>query len=271
MKVVKLVLLAGITGTLTSISVFAVPLDITLTGGTVSHDWGTGFPIFAYGTYQFEDVIDFSQPAVINVAGVNSINVTWNAPAGYMYVVNPPPAAIGTLGLQFQIAYGVGGQVSSLGSITASSLSAHTIYGNPSWGYYYNLVPFIDPQVPALLIGAGAEDAPDTAPFAFNSITVSLDFSKTGKSTPYESTELEPYNAYEVNNYGLLGGLFVQFPSTYQGPPDPGQLLTLQPLPTASTSDGSPTFGLAGLGFAGLLLLRRRLLPVAKFPDVAQA
>ena len=31
-------------------------------------------------------------PASINVAGVNSISVTWNAPAGYMYVVTPPPA-----------------------------------------------------------------------------------------------------------------------------------------------------------------------------------
>lgn len=262
MKVVKLVLLAGITGTLTSISVFAVPLNITFTGNGVVHDWGGGYTMYVgnpdVATLQFADLADFNGPPAINLAGVNSINVTWAAPAGYMYVVNPPPADIGSLGLEFEVAYGAGGQASSLGSVTALNISANTVYGKPSFQGGENLPPpFYDPQVPGLIVEAFARDESGTTPFAFTSVTLSLDFSKTGRNITLEANDNEP----PLDDSTGLFGLLVYPGSTYNGPPDPGQLLTLEPLQTASTPDDSPTFGLAGLGFAGLLLLGRRLLP----------
>ena len=258
MAMVKMALLAGITGTLTSISVFAIPLDITVAGGTVSHDWGENFtmnPAINETALQYADLADFNQPSTINLGGVNSINVTWNAPAGYMYVVNPPPADIGTLFLYLGVSYGVGGQSSSLGSITGSSTSVNTVYGNPSFAGLEFLGLSDDPDVPGIVVEANTEEAPGSAPFAFTGVTVSTDFSKTGRSKTLEANANDP----PLYNYVGLFGVLVLYSSPYKGPPDPGQLLTLQPLPTGTTPDDCSTLSLAGLGFAGLVLFRRKL------------
>lgn len=206
-------------------------------------------------TLQFADVADFNGPSAINLAGVNSINVTWAAPAGYMYVVNPPPADIGSLGLEFEVAYGSGGQAASLGLLTAFGASVKTVYGNPSFtGSDYLTPSFPDPQVPGIVIEANAEDDAGTAPFAFTSVTVSLDFGGTGRNRTLGENDNEPPLYDSTGLFGLL----LPYGSSYSGPPDPGQLLTLEPLPSGAAPDMSSTLGLAGLGFGGLLFFGRR-------------
>src|SRR5450432_3067710 len=57
-------------------------------------------------------------PHSVDITGINSIQVTWNAPSGYVYVVNPPPLALGALSLVFYLEYGGN---SSLGRVSSST------------------------------------------------------------------------------------------------------------------------------------------------------
>lgn len=251
MKMVKMVLLAGISGTLTSVSVFATPLDITLTGGSPYVEWGPGS---VYGNdVQYEDVIPGSEPGQINLAGVNSIQVTWQAPAGYMYVYTPAPADVAPLTLQFEVAYGPEFSSSSLGSVTSQSMSVNTVYGSSPVGG--PIITTASNPDGALVIGARGQVGTGD-PFAFTSLTILANFSGTGSGT----LDLDPYD--QISGYfGVLYGL--PFVNEYSGSAsDPGPLLTLEPLPTASTPDNSSTLSLAGIGFAGLFLFGRRRLAV---------
>jgi VPDSG-CTERM motif len=265
MKNINVIFLAGLAGTFSSISVFAVPLDVTLIGGVPTHYWGGGVDLGLGAEWQDEDLVNVtsqSQP-VINLAGVNSIQVTWQAPAGYMYVVNAPPSDVGNLNLQFEASYGFAGQASSLGSLTSSGFSINTIYGtSPLVGNAGLNNNTIEGGVgyPALDFLASTVVSSSTKPFAFNSLTITADFSGTGASgTTLDKTDWNQISGF----FGVLYGIQVFYGAPYDGPPDPGQLLTLEPLPAGgSVPDVSPTLSLAGLGFAGLLLLRRKLPPV---------
>lgn len=258
MKVVKVVLLAGITGTLTSMSVFAVPLDMTFTGGAVTHSYGPFGPPPNQITY-FDDSAAYtseSPGSTINLNGVTSINVTWNAPAGYMYVVNPPPSDIGGLNLYLAVQYS--GPLSSLGSVTSPSLSVATVFGTSP--FTTATTPLGQPVIlygPGNLMTISAEGIvnPGDKPFAFTSVTVSANFSGTGADVTLDQ-DLDNFP-----QFAALSGTFGQVGE--QMPPDPGQLLTLEPLPSGSAPDGCPTAALAGLGFAGLSLFGRKLSPVA--------
>ena len=88
MKTVKMLLVAGMFATLTSVSAVAVPFDITFTGGTPLRYWGTGWA--AEGDLQFKDIVNVTsqsrEEGVIHLAGINSILVTWDASVGYVYV-----------------------------------------------------------------------------------------------------------------------------------------------------------------------------------------
>ncbi|HEY1787055.1 MAG TPA: hypothetical protein VGJ73_02820 [Verrucomicrobiae bacterium] len=243
MRVFKMVLLAGI-GTLTSASTFAVPLDITWIGGTPS--FLSISPQLNPGFQDFIPIENLGQVAEINPAGVNSINMTWNAPSGYMYVVNPVPRGFDFSGLSFEAIYGNSGQASSLGSITASSLSVHTIYGTSplSGGASLNF------GVLNFVASAGSGTA--FGPFAFNSITISADFSGMGTSQRLGIEFPDPVGF----PFGVLYGGFAigSGPDIFRTGVELDSLLTLEPLPTGTTPDNSSTLGLAGFGFVGLLL-----------------
>ena len=262
----KMVLLVGISVSLTSISVFAVPLNVTFTGAAPAHFWGDGVAV--QGDAQYEDIANVASQSPangeLNLAGVTSINVTWNAPAGYMYVLTPPPAGLlvnGALNLQLETSYGFSSPAQfsladSLGHVTSQSISVNTIYGTSPFSEGVSVGGTAGLPV-ALNVVAGATINANTQPFAFNSITVSAEFSGTGAAgTLDESGNWDGIADY----FAVLFGLPHVLGTPFNGPADPGQLLTLEPLPTASTPDDSPTLTLAGLGFAGLLLVGRRLL-----------
>lgn len=255
MKAVKMFFLTGLWALFASASTFAVPLNITFTGGEPQFDFG-------YSVYLNPGFIDYAlvanaaQTSSINLAGANSINMTWQAPAGYMYVVNPPPAGLAGGGdaLYFEADYGSAGQAASLGSITASSLSVHTIYGtSPLRG------EVLLNNSTALYFGAIGSMTPNSAPFAISSITISAAFSGTGIDTTLERTANDQQSLW----FATLTGDFPLGPPGPDGdinpivPPGIGPMLTLEPLPSGSAPDAVSALPLAGLGFAGLLLIGR--------------
>jgi hypothetical protein len=217
------------------ISTLAVPLDIDLTGGT---------PV--------DDAINGSAPASINIDGVNSIQVTWNAPAGYMYVVNPPPTDDGNMFLVFELDYGVIPQTTSLGSVTSSGISVNTIFGTSPLGGgvgLNNTLSLEGTSYASLILEASATITPNTAPFGFTSITATGNFSGTGSDITLGRNELSsPQQSY-------FGYFFFDGPEVT----DPGPLLTLELLPTGSVPDAPSTFFLAGMSFAGFWLCGRKL------------
>lgn len=249
----KLVCLAGLSGMVASLSSSASPLNITFTGGVPALYWGFSLS----DDPGFQDVIPASgAPASsINLAGVNSITMTWSAPAGYMYVVNPPPAAVqNSSGELYLVAeYGSPGQASSLGSIIGTSWSVHTIYGTSPLAASV----IMNASGPALYFGASGGISSSSAPFAFTSLSISANFSGTGTAQTLQRS------AYDGTTGGDLFGIYVgEFavngPGTYDIPPDPGSLITLEPLPTGNTPDKSSTLGLAAFGFGSLLLFGRK-------------
>jgi hypothetical protein len=233
MKMIKSFLLAGICGAL-PISIRAVPLDITLTGTAPVNDTISGA----------------SEPASINIDGVTSIQVTWNAPAGYMYVVNPPPADDGNAFLAFESDYGLIPQTVSLGSVTASSVSVNTVFGTSPLGGGVALNNDLNLEGEAnyasLITGATATITPTTAPFGFTSITITGDFSGTGADVTLGRSDF--------SNSGPFGVLLFEGPEVT----DPGSLLTLEPL-GGSVPDAPSTVFLAGMSFAGFWLCGRKL------------
>ncbi|HSY43267.1 MAG TPA: hypothetical protein VK811_05110 [Candidatus Acidoferrum sp.] len=200
-------------------------------------------------------------PQAINLAGVNSITVTWNAPAGYMYVVDPPPAGVveNEAALIFEAEYGSPGQASSLGSITASSFSINTVYGTAPLGAQ---VLTSSPEV-GLSFGVSGTVSASSAPFAFTSMTISADFSGIGASTLSPTGDGPPAAGLFAEYTGdfEIDGVAPDGTVLYDVPPDPGQLLTLEPLPTGSVPDAPSTVILAGLSFAGFWLCGRKLSP----------
>lgn len=265
MKIAGLVALAGM---LTTASTLAVPLDITFNLGAPAHEWGSGS--VGFFSYQYDDTASIANQTpsdgVLNLAGVNSINVTWNAPAGYMFVVKPPPADIGALTLELETSYGygltsAGSLVASLGNITSQSLSVHTIYGSSPLSGGVNLSTFSGDR-PALNVLAQATINPGSAPFAFNSITVSADFSGRGAHGSLD----ESGNWDGIADYGaVLFGVnnFSQYGIPYTGPGDPGQLFTLEPISDnggGDVPDNTSTLSLAGIGFVGLVLVGRKFV-----------
>lgn len=226
--------LAVAVGGLFPLSALAIPLDISFTGGTPEGN-----------------TISASEPASLNIDGVNSIQVTWNAPAGYMYVVSPPPAGDANMFLAFELDYGLIPQTTSLGSVTASSVSVNTIFGISPLGGGAGLNNDLTLEgygYPSLLLGSTATITPNTAAFGFTSITVSADFSGTGADIPLGR------NTFFANS-APFGLLFSEGPDVS----DPGELLTLEPLPGGSVPDAPSTFILAGMSFAGFWLCRRKL------------
>jgi hypothetical protein len=249
MKMAKMISLIGSFAVVTSGSVRAGPLNIAWNGGTPML---LGYsPQLDLGFQDFISLANVGQVAAINLAGVNSINMTWAAPAGYMYAVEPVPAGFNSTGLSFEAIYGNSGQASSLGSITASSLSVHTVYGtSPLTGgaiLNHGVLNFV----------ASAGSGSDFAPFAFTSITISADFSGLGTSQTLGIDDPVADSAYP---FGILygdGGL-----SIISGNPGLASLLTLEPLPSGSVPDDSCTLALAGFGFAGLILVGRKRVAV---------
>lgn len=260
MRAVKMAILAGAFGTLTSISTFAVPLDITLTGGSPSENYGESL-LLDPGFQNVALVANQSQVSSINLAGVNSMSVTWAAPAGYMYVINPPPAGLAGNGdsIWFQAQYGNPGQASSLGSITSSSFSIHSVYGTSPFAPFAAGAEISNTSQngPALTFGVFGGMSPSSEPFAFTSLTISAAFSGTGSDTTLNKTASDIYAEF----FGSLTADFEKNglgPNSYYIPPDPGLLFNLEPLPSGSAPDASSTLSLAGLGFAGLFFVGRK-------------
>lgn len=261
MKTIKAVLLTAALAPMTSISILATPLDITITGTAPQHDWGDGSPISG-ADYQYEDLIpqNNTTPSSINLAGVNSITVTWNAPAGYMYVVTPPPGSFSELSLDFAIQYGQPGQARDLVPMGVPDLLENMVYGSPGVrGVQINggmITGRAGSGNPAgLSAGFNIAVIPGSQPFAFTSLGVTADF--TGSAVGIlESND----NGQGVAQFfAAYFGLQTTYGASYTGPGDPGQLLTLEPIPNGSVPDKSSTLTLAGLGIGGLILCRRKM------------
>ena len=260
MNIIKLLSFVTAAVVLPFISVFATPLDVSITGTTPpQHNWGTGYDV-NFTDFQDEDIIQQGAGSVspINLDRVNSMQVTWNAPAGYMYVVNPPPADFqnNSLTLAFCLQYGKAGEASSLGSVTASSVFMNLVYGNPAL-YGGATINNNLPYESALALHAGVNVTPQTGAFAFTSVTVDATFSGTGA----RGTMLYPNYLGDSPSafFGILYGIQTIYGAPYNGPPDPGQLFSLEPLSTDPVPDVSSTLNLAAWSGLGLLLLRRKL------------
>lgn len=114
----------------------------------------------------------------------------------------------------------------------------------------------------ALAFTASGSMNPNSAPFAFTGISITEDFSGTGEARTLDQTGLGP----PAVGFGVLTGDFAvngNGPNgvTFDILPDPGQLLTLEPLSNGSNGsvpDDSPTLVLAGFGLAGLLFVGRK-------------
>lgn len=233
----------------------AVPLDVTFIGGTPGQQWGESVNLDP-GFQDDIPVVNSGQTSSLNLAGVNTINLTWAAPAGYMYVVNPPPAGIVGNGdeLFFQVAYGTFGQASSLGALSALNLSVNTVNGNAPWSPQ---VIFNPADGTGLYFAANGGMSAGSEPFAFTSLTISAGFNGTGADITLDQKASDEQE-------GMFGGLTGDFekdgigPFDYYVPPDPGPLITLEPLPSGSAPDVSSTLTLAGLGFSGLLFMGRK-------------
>lgn len=258
---IKVVLLTAALAPITSITLLATPVDVSFTGGAPQHYWGTG-DSFGGEDLQYEDLImPVNGGSAVDLSGANSIQVTWNAPAGYMYVVNPPPAditAIGPLTLAFTVQYGSPGQASSLGSVTAASIAMNLVYGSSPLGPNVSVYNSLPPDAAGLTIGAAGNIASGSSAFAFRSITVNATFSGTGAAGTV--LQANDFGDTTAGYFGVLIGLPTIFASdNWRGPGDPGQLLTLEPIPGGSVPDQSSTLALAGFGLGGLMLFRRKL------------
>jgi hypothetical protein len=252
MKAVKMIFLVGSFTVVTLGSIRAVPLDITYTGAGAGNYWGGS----AYNDPGFLDSIPLVNYAPsINLAGVNSITMTWAAPAGYMYAVTPPP----TIGGTFYFFAGYTGQASSLGSMTVSSFSINTVYGTAPLGGEAGLVSS-DPNDWELYFEAIGSTRPGSAPFAFTSLTISADFSGTGADTTLDRTVPNSEIYFPGNFMGIFTGDFPLIGPglNYEILPDPGPQLTLEPLPSGAAPDTASTLTLAGIGFTGLLVAGRK-------------
>lgn len=250
-------------GTIIAISIrgFASTLDISLTADAPPvHHWPGDVSLYETSDFQFEDQISqvgtIGWQPTINLAGINSISVTWNAPAGEMYVVNPPPANIGNLTLAFELQYGNVGDAASLGNVTSSSLAMNTVYGNPT----LNGGAGIDNDIhhssiaPGLDLRADTTVTPGSSSFAFTSITLNANFDGTNPSGILGANDFGQTPAYF---FGILFGIEANS-ETYNGSGDPGQLLTEEPLQNqSSVPDKSSSMFLGMMGIAALSLCKR--------------
>ena len=199
--------------------------------------------------YAYTDMSADQFPGSINLSGVNSISVTWNAPAGYMYVVTPPPTTNGTFGLMFALAYGVPGEGLSLGTTTVSSALFALVYGAaPISTYGAGGINTGGPGSFALGFQGGGNITPSTPSFAFTSFTITAQFNGTSPSGVLNASRFYSGSSYPFDMI-MYGGQYD--PSTgYHGAPDPGPLLTLQPLPTPEPSTVALTSAAIALYFA---------------------
>lgn len=185
------------------------------------------------------------------------MSVTWSAPIGYMYVVTPPPPANGNFTLQFGLSYGQPGQADSLGTITESSASFALVSGSEPgiWGgaSVYSLTSGFGN---GLSFSGSASIAPAPSGFAFTSFTVTAGFDGASPSGVLDVRQNPFSRDYPLleNSYNIMmyGGSHDPF-RAYTGAPDPGALLTLQPLPTPEPTTAS----LLGLAAAVYLLKRK--------------
>jgi hypothetical protein len=241
---------------LPSIAVYSTQLDVTFTGDTPAVGWGAGFSLYDGQDFQYENYVEVANYDNIpnKLAGVTSMQMTWQAPAGYMYVINPPAVDDG-LTLALEASFGLTGQAAELGSVTSQSISVNTVYGTSPLSEHVLLDPTQAPNAPALDFNVGTSITPSTKPFAFTSITVTANFSGAGSSA-----SLTPNTDWNETSgfFGVIYGIPTFYGDPYNGPSYPGQLWTLEPLPTGSVPDDSSTMSLAGLGLAGLWLLGSR-------------
>lgn len=198
-------------------------------------------------------------PSSINLAGVNSISVTWNAPAGYMYVVTPPPITNGPSYLFFGLAYGLPGNANSLGSVTGSSAAFNLVYGtSPASSLYgsatINTSPNTFNPVNGLDFSGGASISPTSSSFAFTSFTITSQFSG---AVPAGILSISQPFVQSVSNFdiGMYGGYY-DYSYGYHGAPDPGALLTLEPVTTPEPSSVALLSVAAAVYFA-----RRKMRP----------
>lgn len=145
-----------------------------------------------------------------NLTNGTTLSITWSAPAGEMFVVTPPPVALGPLQLRF----GLGGFPFIGGGpeyFSASSVTFNLVFGTAP-ATYGEIVSYIN----GWDCSASSTIAPTNSSFAFTSITLTQQFTGSGTVTMSSTLNWEPYSII------LFGG-------NTNDPTDPGPLLTLQP------------------------------------------
>ena len=219
----------------------AQTIALTNTSSSVSHQWNSPYwpdtygssilsptklassspPLFIDSTSLFGSEGSGFNIDATNFTTVANFSYTWNAPPGMMFVVTPPPSALGPLTLQFAASF-------------ATTFTIYGIYGSPN-NVSFNLVYGAAPTNNSSGIseyypnnGIGQTEGLDltvqeTIPanggsFAFTSVTVTGEIILNSLSYGLYSFNSSPWEPYAII---LSGG--------NSGATDPGPLLTLQP------------------------------------------
>ncbi len=160
------------------------------------------------------------------LTGTTNVSVTWSAPPGEMFVVNPPPSALGPLNLHLGagfMLYNFYGETYFC-NVNSFSASFNMVYGAAPGGgaVFYGGASDLDFSIQAVIATNGGS-------FAFTSATVTAQLSVSTNEYVVEAGS--NYDPYAIVLYGGL---------PFTDPTDPGPLLTLQPLPTTSSADSGP-------------------------------
>ncbi len=240
---IAICLLAALSGT-------AQTLNLTNTPSSVSHQWNpTNWPDNYFSSELSESKLAYvpppvfidSTPAFANDGNgftiypnnfsesTTNVSYTWSAPPGMMFVVTPPPPALGPLNLQFTASYAADTYFMMFGS--SGNASYNLVYGVAPTNYSGGISDFspINEEGDGLDLEFQATIPTNGGSFAFTSVTVTYELFIPLASTWYEFRYAfwEPYAIY------LSGG-------NAGDPTDPGPLLTLQPYNAAPPAPPTP-------------------------------
>ena len=157
---------------------------------------GVTGPTHAYDSISSEDIFDLQfAPSSAHLALGNSVSITVDAPVGFQFVVDPPPADIWSAELTFYVDFGSGAFGSILG--TNPSLTFGGVAGTvPALAYHDVSVSLAGDH---LFASATADLTAATAGFAFTSVTFGFDYNNAGMADVELGAFNEGYISYILN------------------------------------------------------------------------
>ncbi len=145
-------------------------IDSTGVTGPV-HDFNSASPALSSDTFSLQ-----FDPASGQLADYSSVSITVNAPAGFQFVVDPPPGDIGWAELTLSVDFGSGTDTSISG--TDPSLTFGGVAGTaPGLALHEE---FISSAGNRLFASATADLTSATSIFSFTSVTFSFNYNNAG-------------------------------------------------------------------------------------------